>query len=71
MSITLLNGHTPRIISMPEGWAVDWDEKDSEGNQIITYGFATHASAERAIHDEYIEQCGQANEYLGDMEQNR
>lgn len=68
MSITLLNGHTPRILSMPEGYAVDWDEKDAEGHEIITYGFATHQSAERAIEDMYIEQCGQANELARDVQ---
>ena len=53
---------------MPEGYAVDWDEKDAEGHEIITYGFATHQSAERAIEDMYIEQCGQANELARDVQ---
>ena len=78
MSITLLNGHTPRILEMPTShpnrflgaYAVLWDELDAEGHEIITYGFATSAAAERAILDLYAEQLGQANEYARDSADN-
>lgn len=77
--ITLLNGHTPRVLELPKShpnsylgdYAVDWDEKDAEGREIITYGYATSASAEKAIEDMYIEQCGQANEMARDYADNQ
>ena len=78
MSITLLTGRTPRILELPTShpsrflgaYAVLWDEQDAEGREIITYGFMTHAAAERAVLDLYAEQCGQANELARDSADN-
>ena len=78
MSIKLLTGRTPRILELPTSHpryglgshAVDWDEQDAEGHEIITFGFMTSAAAERAILDLYAEQLGQANELARDAADN-